>query len=304
MSASFLPKIMALAGELKLPGPVLAPLERAASRLPWEALPIARLALPESAGTAWAQVEAAVPPWREDDGMAQLAVTLAAAGEARARYRLLGVPEEVYFATMGCLPRFLEETHVLLGRWAYDRGFWTWRQTGGLLFRLGTLEFELCTLEGACPPGLTPGDSVLSVHIPSDAVLSREELDRSYAMAGEFFTENSALCPWGPPKAALCGSWLLSPALDRLLPGDSGIRRFAGDYRRFFVDREDTSYRRWLFCTLDPEPALPEGTSLQKRAKAFLDRGGKIGMAEGVLHGRLCGGFRESPNQSPAAAGD
>lgn len=280
---SYSTAVMALAGELRLPEPVLSPLERAAGALPWEVLPVRPLAAPETAGAAWAAAKALLPRWEEDDGMAHLALTLAAAGETRALYRRLGLPEAVYSATMGCIPRFLEETHVLLGRWAYDRGFWTWRQTGGLLLRLGTLEFELCALAGACPPGLEPGNPVLSVHIPSDAVLSRKELDRSYALAGDVFTGNSVLCPWGPPKAVLCGSWLLSPALERLLPEESGIRRFAGDYERFFTDEDDESFYRWLFRVPDRSRELPEDSSLQRRAKAYLLQGGKIGMGKGVL---------------------
>lgn len=276
--------VMALAGELGLPEPVLFPLERAAASLPWEKLPVCRLSAPDTAGAAWAEAEALLPRWTEDGGMAHLALTLAAAERTRTLYRRLGLPEEVYSATMGCIPRFLAETRVLLGRWAYDRGFWTWRQTGGLLLRLGTLEFEMNLLAGACPPGLEPGDPVLSVHIPSDAVLSRAELDRSYALAGEVFSRGT-VCPWGPPRAVLCGSWLLSPALDRLLPAQSGIRRFAGDYRRFFVDERDRSFFRWLFRVPDSASELPEETSLQRRAKAYLDRGGKIGMAKGILHG-------------------
>lgn len=276
--------VMTLAEALCLPEPVLSPLERAAAVLPWAELPVPALAVPDTAGGAWAEMEAQVPPWQEDGGMAHLAVTLAAAGETRLLYRRLGIPEEIYFTTMGCISRFLEETRVLLGRWAYDRGFWTWRQTGGLLLRLGTLEFELRTLEGACPPGLVPGSPVLSVHIPSDAVLSGTELDRSYALARSFFSGvGRALCLWGAPMALVCGSWLLSPALERLLPEDSGIRRFAGDYDRFYTDEEDVSFYRWLFHVPDGSRELPEDTFLQRQVKDYLRQGGRIGMTKGVL---------------------
>lgn len=275
---------LALAEALSLPEPVLPLLEQAAASLPWAELPVPALAAPDTAGEAWEAVEALTPPWQQDAGMAQLAVTLTAAGETRKLYRRLGIPEEVYSATMGCIPRFLEETRVLLGRWAYDRGFWTWRQTGGLLLRLGTLEFEVRALEGACPPGLAPGDPVLAVHIPSNAVLSRAELDRSYALARTFFAETGrSLCLWGPPRALVCGSWLLSPALEQLLPEDSGIRRFAGDYDRFCVDEADDSFYRWLFRVPDGSRELPEETSLQRRVKAHLRQGGRVGMAKGVL---------------------
>lgn len=276
-------QIMALARDLALPEPVLEPLERAAAGLP-EELPIQDLASPETAEAAWKAAAARVPGWREDGGMAQLAVTLAAACLTRRVYRENGISEDVYFATMDCLPRFLRETRDVTGRWAFDRGFWTWRQTSGQLFRLGTLEFEYCA--SPLPETLAAGERVLSVHIPSDAVLKREELDRSYDWAERFFAgEGGVFCRCGAPRAVVCGSWLLSPALEELLPEDSGIRRFAGDYERFSVQEDDQEFYRWLFGSEQPLPAanLPERTGLQRRVKARLLSGGKIGMACGVL---------------------
>lgn len=280
-------KIMALAWELALPEPVLGPLERAAERLPSD-LPIEALAAPDTAAAAWTAASARLPGWREDGGMAQLAAALAAACRTRMLCREAGVPEEVFSGTMGCFARFLKETRELTGLWAFDRGFWTWRQTGGLLFRLGTLEFEYRRLEEGeqPPPGLNAGDGILSVHIPSDALLTREELDRSYDWAARFFTgEGGRFCPGGKPRAVLCGSWLLAPALEELLPEGSGIRRFAGDYERYAVREDDQEFYRWLFnCESPlPLPALPERTGLQRRAKTWLVSGGKIGMAKGVL---------------------
>ncbi len=76
--------------------------------------------------------------------MAQLAAALAGACRTRRAYRERNIPDEIFLNTMGCFRRFLMETHEMSGRWAFDRGFWTWRQTGCLLFRLGTLEFEYC----------------------------------------------------------------------------------------------------------------------------------------------------------------
>lgn len=267
--------VMALAEELSLPEPVMAPLERAAGTLP--ELPLRQLAAPETAEAAWGSVAAAAPPWREDGGMAHLAAALAGACHTRRLYRKNGVPEDVYFATMGCFARFLRETREITGKWAFDRGFWTWRQTGGRLFRLGTLEFEYL-----------PEGRALSVHIPSDAVLSREELDRSYGHAERFFAgEGRAFCCQGPPMETRCSSWLLAPALRELLPEGSGIRRFAGDYTLCAVEEDDREFYRWLFRCEPPLPAedLPEDTGLQRRAKAYLAAGGKIGSARGVLAG-------------------
>ena len=276
--------VMALARELELPAPVHAPLERALEAMP--ELSAAGLTDPETAGAAWEKLSEVLPAWHEDDGMAQLAVTLSAARLTREIYRENHISDDVYQATMACLCRFLGETHEITGKWAFDRGFWTWRQTSGQLFRLGTLEFEYRLLGDIPPTGaLTPESPVLSVHIPSDAALSREELERSYGLAADFFREHEKiLCRYGAPEAVLCGSWLMSPALDELLPADSGIRRFAGGYTRYDVQEDDQSFYRWLFGSLGPTGNLPERTGLQRAVKAHLAAGGKIGMAWGILH--------------------
>lgn len=81
----------------------------------------------------------------------------------------------------------------------------------------------------------------------------------------------------------MCGSWLLAPALEKLLPEDSGIRRFAGDYRLYDVDEEDQEFYEWLFGGCRPMEELPECTSLQRTVKVHLAVGGRLGMARGVL---------------------
>lgn len=282
--------ILSLAEELDFPAPVLPPLREAALGLP--PLPLDALAGPACAAEGWAEADALLPPWQEDHGMARLAATLAAALRTRALYRARRIPDSVYLDTMGCLPRFLRETKEITGAWDFDRSFWTWRQTGGLLYRLGALEFEYKTLgDSPAPPGLSREDGILSVHIPSDAPLSREELDRSYAWAAEFFASAGAFCCLaGPPKAVLCGSWLLSPVLDGLLPRTSGIRRFAGDYERYYIREEDASFYRWLFGAKRPVEELPEDTSLRRAVKRRLLAGGQIGMACGKLNSSRRGG--------------
>ena len=275
-------KLLSLAWRLNLPGEVLEPLTATAKALP-EGLPVGQLTEPEAAAAAWKEITAQLPIWQEDNGMSQLTVMLVAACQTEERYRREGISEDVFLPTMDCFRRFLKETHTRTGRWAFDRGFWTWRQTAGLLFRLGTLEFEYRRMWlGPRPEGIEAETPVLSVHIPSDAVLDREELDSSYNMALRFFSQER-LCPWGRPRAMVCGSWLLAPALDGLLPESSGIRRFAGDYRVYDVDEEDQEFYEWLFGGYKPLKELPEHTSLQRAVKSHLAAGGRLGMARGVL---------------------
>lgn len=282
-----LEEIQALALELGIPEPVIAPMLKAAAALSPE-LPIDRLAQAETAEAAWEQITSVLPHWEQDRGMAQLAAVLAAACLTRQHYSRRGIPDSIFLDTMKCLPRFILETRQFRGEWIFDRGFWTWRQTGELLFRLGALEFEYRTLspDEPIPDSLHPGDPVLNVHIPSDAKLNREQLDASYAQARAFFSETTE-GPWTdkPIQAMLCDSWLLSPALDQLLPETSGIRAFSAGFRRYHVHQEDDSFYQWVYKLPAPVPPeeLPENTSLQRSLKAHLLSGGHLGVGFGIL---------------------
>lgn len=282
-----LPALQSLSEELGYPEAVISPMQRAAASLP-ASLPVDALTRSDSAEGAWKQVTEFVPNWQEDDGMALLAATTAAACLTRRRYRELGIEDRIFLNTMKCIPRFLYESRELYGRWVYDRGFWTWRQTGCLLFHLGTLEFEYRKLEDIepVPEGLRVGDPVISVHIPSDAHLNREALDDSYRRAEKFFSAGT-INPWSeqPPRAILCESWLLAPTLDLLLPETSGIRIFSSYYTRYHEQTDSNAFYRWLYQLPSSVPYrdLPERTSLQRSLKKHLLSGGHMGMARGRL---------------------
>ena len=98
-------ELFSMAERLKLPEPVLSPLAAAAKSLP-EGLPIEELTEPETAAAAWKTVSAQLPAWQEDNGMAQLAVMLAAVCQTEKRYRRENIPAEVFSSTMDCFRRF------------------------------------------------------------------------------------------------------------------------------------------------------------------------------------------------------
>ena len=81
-----------------------------------------------------------------------------------------------------------------------------------------------------------------------------------------------------------CHSWLLSPALHRILPPSSNILNFQSFFRLY---GEDFSYRQAeerVFGEIsDRAESYPEHTSLQKSLKAFLLTGGRVGMGMGVI---------------------
>lgn len=277
---AFMQSVQALALELNYPESVMPPLLTAAAALPGD-LPIESLTEPQTAEAAWDKIAARIPQWEEDDGMAQLAVTTAAAVLTKKKYQHMGISMEIFRDTMLCIPRFLGETKEICGRWAYDRGYWTWRQTAGLIVRLGTLEFGYHDLqdEKILPPGLKAVDPVIGVHIPTDVDMDPQALEASYAQARKFFFgDNSG--PWkqSPPRAMICGSWLLDPNLQKMLPEASRIRRFASDFTPYGW-QEFEFYYRWIFRIFAPGSLedLPENTSLQRKVKAHLLSGGAIG---------------------------
>lgn len=187
------------------------------------------------------------------------------------------LPEKIWLDTMKCFSRFVNEYHRSYGTYGFDRGFWTTRQINAQLFRIGELEYEL--KEDA-------GNRVLDIHIPSDTNLNMDLLNASVTQARQFVTE------WFPEwqNAPLeCTSWLLSPELKTLLPEASNILKFQEAFDIVSSDLEPTDVLEWVFklanrqqedvCLLE----LPEETSLQRNMKAHLLKGGKIGVARGIL---------------------
>lgn len=167
-----------------------------------------------------------------------------------------------YFVeTMRVFGRFVREHLESFGRYGFDRWFWTWRQTSGVLVRIGSLEYEQ-TEEG------------ISIHIPSDANLSREAVISSVRRARELLGD----------RTFFCRSWMLSHKLRKLLPESSNVRNFRSLFSDFEYFPDDTGYLLWVFKNpgLDPKD-FPENTSLQREMKKFVLHGGKVGASHGIL---------------------
>ncbi len=193
----------------------------------------------------------------DEDGFRMLSAMLRAA----ARAPFPKEAETYYFPTMGAFGRFVRENFVSFGKYGFDRWFWTWRQTSGLIIRIGSLEYERT-------------DEGISMHIPSDADLSYAAVLRSVHDAKRYLGEGEYFCR----------SWLLSHKLKRLLPETSNVRRFRSLFRRFEYFPDDMGYRLWVFKDPDLAPKdFPEDTSLQRKMKIFVLHGGKVGASHGFL---------------------
>ena len=196
-------------------------------------------------------------------------------------YQPLKIPRTVYLATMNAFTRFIHEHFQVTGRYHFDRGFWIWRYTSGLIFRIGELEYERTYFPKGHKELKLEGKQCLSLHIPSDADLSRNKIRDSFESAIRFF---ELYFPDYHYQVMYTDTWLLSPNLIKWLKQDSKIRLFAADYRLLSVDEQDDSGVPWIFGRVDANVQdYPEKTSLQRQAKQQLLAGAHIGSALGIL---------------------
>lgn len=201
------------------------------------------------------------------------------------------IGSDIVMDTLKAFSRFVREYQVSYGHYGFDRGFWTIRQINGRLFRLGTLEYELDEEHHS-----------IAVHIPGDASLQPEALQASFQNQEEFFRTHF---PKENRWPRTCESWLLAPALQKLLPESSRILQFQRLFTVTRVDADADDYLEWVFHfaagqqdgirqLLSDSSAesrkelirrLPEDTSLQRNMKAYVLQGGRIGIGEGFLTG-------------------
>lgn len=208
----------------------------------------------------------------DKNGLKCLAFLLQIGIRTYQEYLLKGIPEQIYFDTMCCFSRFVNEHKESYGSYGFDRDWWTARELSLKEFRLGELEYEMVWEEG---------NNLVSVHIPSDAKLEKQSCRESYRKARSFFAK------YAIDYAAVefyCKSWLLSPKLKELLAEDSKIIGFQNDFILDSFEPEDTGYMLWVFKKEDLSlEEVPQKTSLQRKMKAYLQNGGKIGEGKGHL---------------------
>ena len=105
-----------------------------------------------------------------------------------------------------------------------------------------------------------------------------EECDAAYATAREFFKKYFQL----DPVIFYCGSWLLHPWMQDVLPETSRIIKFQKRFQLVDIVQDETVIRNWLFDHSDaPYDELPVKTSLHKEAVRRLKNGLPIGYARG-----------------------
>lgn len=147
----------------------------------------------------------------------------------------------------------------MTGKLYFDRYWWTARQAGCHLFRIGELEYEMKHLDDKI---------VLGVHILSDADFFPSAVDISLASAKIFFAEHY---PGLADAEFRCHSRLLDCQLKNMLSDSSNIIGLQKRFEIFNGGEKDTEFIEWLFNTKSIDfAALPENTSLQRNIKRHL----------------------------------
>ena len=201
-------------------------------------------------------------------------------------YQEKGIGEDVFYESFYSMTVCCQVCYERIGIYGIDQvTYRKWQRyvLDGTLFRLGRLEFQLVDIdcdidvEGLRIPA---GTTVLSVHIPRYLPLDEGECEKSYAWAREFFRE-----VYGMEKCVfICGSWLLHPWMQEVLPESSAIIRFQKKFKLYRVEQNVASAVGWIFpnCKDKDISQYPTDTSLRRAAVQRIREGGTIGIARGV----------------------
>lgn len=202
------------------------------------------------------------------------------AADAYKAYRVRQIPDEVYFDTFSDIRIWSEECKRQYGAYGIEEAGWLQEHVRLALFRLGRLQYQPMALDRELTIGarrFAKGDIVLNVHIPAGEPLERQAVNASLDRARVFFR--------GVQPVFVCHSWLLYPGLAEVLESDSNIMQFQQLFEIYEVDETSRQAEERIFGigAVSDDPAAYEArTGLQRRAKAYLAAGGKLGAGAGV----------------------
>ena len=129
---------------------------------------------------------------------------------------------------------------------------------------------------------LSCGDKILSVHIPSDAVLDAKSCNLSYEEAKRIFNK---CYPEFNFKAIYCSSWLMEKRLKEIMGKETNITRFADTYYTYPIISDGCDVYEYLFGLQTPGSIdeLPENSSMQRAVKKYLAEGKYFYTKSGII---------------------
>lgn len=118
---------------------------------------------------------------------------------------------------------------------------------------------------------LKQGDGFAGLHIPRNAELTDERMNKSFREAYKLTVERY---PDYNPKGVHCSTWLLDPKLSEILGPGSNIARFQSRFTKYPIKSGGKELFGFAFPkNVNSYKDLPENTSLQRKLKAMYING-------------------------------
>lgn len=217
-------------------------------------------------------------------------------------YDRAGIPDKVFFDTMSDIKIWIDDHRARTGEDGIFELNWLHLHLNLEIFKLGRLQFQLNKYLHPKPYikngiDLKFGDKILSLHIPRGTKLDFDECGKSFLLADDFFKK---YYPDYSTDYFDCFSWLLYSGNKEFMDENSNILKFAS---RFDVVNEIENPRDhylWLFGVKENSVKLLKNkktkgsygntenlickTELQKRFVKYVESGGKLGDAYGIIN--------------------
>ncbi|MBU0716108.1 MAG: DUF5596 domain-containing protein [Verrucomicrobia bacterium] len=118
---------------------------------------------------------------------------------------------------------------------------------------------------------LKKGDIILGMHIPAGGNMAHAKCGESMRQARDFFRR---YYPEKSPVAFVCGSWMLSPLLERILPPTANLVQYLRELYLFPHDVGGSAALEFIFFQEKFDAATaPRQTSLQRAVLEYLQAG-------------------------------
>ena len=212
--------------------------------------------------------------------MMALAVILKLAVDVKTKYDEAGIDEKIYYDTMSDIKIWCEKTDNK----GIKEYMWLRNHVRFELFRLGRLQFQIYPCKNkALPYNKLPfkyGDNLINIHIPEGEKLDTDKCKESFQMAKDFFVE---YFPDYKYDYYICESWLMFEGNRDFMKKDSNIVKFMDMFDICYSVKIDMQAIERIYgkrkCF---KKNYAENTDLQRRAKAYMLEGNKLGIGIAV----------------------
>jgi len=179
-------------------------------------------------------------------------------------YKKIGIEDAVYYDTFSDISIWFRHFLRQEGKPGIKEVQWLKLHLKQKLYRFGSLQFEADL-----------NTKSIHVHIPEGTLLETKACEEAFVRAEAFFD--------GSYGTFDCDSWLLTPALNEMLPEKSRIRSFQKLFQITGVNPESRQSEERVFgAVCEDVSAYPECTTLQRALKKCLSEHKKVGSGFGI----------------------